>query len=103
MNWQRSFAEHVTGIAFSIQLSKAQVRALGAIADDTWQDGSFHMFFATAGVLKRRGLCEFNEQWKGREGAPWRWRLTPAGEKVLDLIKMATATPVDEGVSHEPA
>ena len=92
MAWQDNFAAYTTSVAFSVSLSKAQVRALEAIATDTWLGGGFTMFFATAGALERRGLSEFNyaerdnHNWKG-----WRYRLTPAGKLVLELARMSGA------------
>lgn len=96
MNWKQAFQDYATSVAFSIQLSKAQVRAIDAIANDTWLGGDFTMFFATATALKRRGLVEYNEAYRDRENAPWRYRLTPAGELVHQLLKLSEAIAADK-------
>jgi hypothetical protein len=88
MAWQENFQEYTTSTAFAIQLSNVQVRALDAIDRNTWQ-GNFHMFFATAGALQRRGLVEFNSRYSAER--PWRYRLTPAGELVLGLVRLSGA------------
>ncbi|MBN7764118.1 hypothetical protein JYP52_23600 [Nitratireductor aquibiodomus] len=91
-NWQQAFQSFTTSTAFAMQLSHAQVRALDAIKNDTWQGSDYHMFYASARALQRRGLVEFNRPVKG-ESRSWIYRLTPAGELVLDLIFLAGAVP----------
>lgn len=88
MSWQEAFQNYTTSVAFSVQLSNVQVRALDAIANNTWA-GNFHMFFATAGALQRRGLVEFNARYSPER--PWRYRPTPAGELVLQLVRLSGA------------
>ncbi|MDR7035235.1 hypothetical protein [Mesorhizobium sp. BE184] len=88
MSWQENFQNYTTSVAFSVQLSNVQVRALDAISSNTWL-GNFHMFFSTAGALQRRGLVEFNARYSPER--PWRYRLTPAGELVLSLVQMSGA------------
>ena len=89
MPWQQNFQNYTTSVAFAVQLSTVQVRALDAIANNTWADGQFFMFFATAQALQRRGLAEHNP--KRTSEHSWVYRLTPAGELVLQLVRMSGA------------
>ncbi|MCV0348500.1 MAG: hypothetical protein K5863_00360 [Nitratireductor sp.] len=91
-NWQQAFQSFTTSTAFAMQLSHAQVRALDAIKSGSWQGNHWHMFYASAHALQRRGLIEFNPHENGKK-RDWIYRLTPAGELVLDLIFLAGAGP----------
>ena len=72
------FAEYATGSAFRIDLSKNMVRALSSL---DWGDSLFCEKFMTLSALQCRGLVEL----KQGEG----WYLTEAGERVVELIKLA--------------
>jgi hypothetical protein len=93
-NWQDNFRGYATETAFAVSVSRAQVSLMAALEAEQWQGwsnaGGAGNLYTTFQALKRRGLAEYNDakrddgDWKG-----WRYRLTPAGQMVLDLAKMA--------------
>lgn len=110
-DWQANFASATTGIAFSLQLSANMAALLPAIESGSFYDWTGHdgrrLFHPTFGALQRRGLAEHNPAWRAPNcdsetllaRKEWSYRLTPAGEHVLALLRLAgvVAEAVKEG------
>lgn len=94
-NWQSNFQSYTTSVAFQLQLTQVQVKAIFAIGDGSWAGAGFHMFYATAQALERKGLVEFNptKNWPNSERRDWIYRLTPAGSTVMALLVLAGVAP----------
>ena len=100
MSWQDQFTAYTTGMAFNISLSHDHADVLTLIASGgklhAWTNRSGRSTFVpTVNGLIRRGLIEHNGAAKivgiNTPGVKLKWiyRLTPAGERVLDLLKLA--------------
>lgn len=70
------FSESVTGTAFNLSLTKNMVRALSQF---DYSGKSFESFM-TVSALRSRGLVQHHGD---------HWTITEAGEKVVELIKLA--------------
>lgn len=111
-----AFAGYATRVAFNINLSAPQIRAMGKIANTmgeahkTFNDyyeraqafaalepprgrETPESFLSSANALIRKGLVEYNEAARARaitDPKPkWYWRLTPAGEHLHALLVIA--------------
>lgn len=97
--WQDAFTAYTTGMAFHVSLSHDQVNCLAAIGAgkySEWRSRSGRStFIPVFRNLERRGLAEHNPAAVfvgfGTPGVKLKWvyRLTPAGEHVLALLKIA--------------
>lgn len=97
--WQSNFTNYVTGTAFLISLTHNQVSMLKHIGHHQkitdWKSSSgYDTQVPTIKQLERRGLVEHNPAAKANAGLPvgvfpkWIFRLTPAGERVLELVEI---------------
>ncbi len=105
MSWQDSFRGYATETAFAVSCSRAQVSLMAAIEAGEWRSwsnaGGAGNLYTTFRALERRGLAEYNEAQRAhRDDSDWFYRLTPAGEMVLGLAKMAG---VQTALAYEPA
>lgn len=107
--WRDNFKSSAIRVGLSLSLTRAMCEFLSAVADDvTWDRCAFGSsqafpdnFLATSRSLERRGLVEQKspseiEARKSRSAVTsydlWSWscwRLTPAGELVVGLLKLA--------------
>ena len=105
MSWQDKFTNYATGMAFNLSLSHDHADLMAVIATGLstagWKSRSGRStFIPTVDGLIRRGLVEHNPAARivgfSTPGVKLKWvyRLSPAGERVLDLMKLA-------GVVHE--
>lgn len=109
------FREYVTGTAFSLQLCKTHIWALAHIGANTlgYHERSkgprvvspaieplVDNFVGPVKALIARGLVEHNPNW-GKNKRP-AYSLTPAGEHVLALLKLAELV-YESGTSREVA
>jgi len=114
MNWQDQFMAYATGMAFNISLSHDHADAMQAIAEDRvvgWRSRTGRSSFVpTVNGLIRRGLVEHNPAARivgmTTPGIKLKWiyRLTPAGERMLELLKLAGVVALDHSdLVLEPA
>lgn len=92
MDWNDSFAGYVTETAFSLQLGKRQCSTLALIASGEWRNlmgaSQSRGFLLNAAIgLEHKGLVERVEHVAGQ--SRFSIRITPAGEKVLELLELA--------------
>lgn len=106
--WKDNFKRSSLRVGFRMGLSRAMCEYLSAVADDVvWNRASLggaspdvDCFLATARSLVLRGLIEYKpdyaKEWRSRPGRTsfelhsWtHYRLTPAGELVVGLLKLA--------------
>lgn len=107
--WRDNFKSSAIRVGLSLSLTRAMCEFLSAVADDvTWDRCAFGSsqafpdnFLATSRSLEKRGLIEAKtgaEREAGRHRPArtkfeiWNWsywRLTPAGELVVGLLKLA--------------
>ena len=114
VNWQNDFRNQTMRTSFQLNMSQAMIQFLSATADgvqwDRWQNSTIYSpsnDIATAGALVKRGLIvrkckdeldrETSNRWHGGEvdghqksiNGEWScYRLTPAGEAVVNLFKV---------------
>jgi hypothetical protein len=117
-DWKQRFKSSSIKVGFQLNLSRAMLEFLCAVADDCQWDratfGELHYpdnWIATEGSLEKRGLIqrkdgpareaaakhnsdEINAAWKdGRDKSDCTYRnycrLTPAGAKVVELLKVS--------------
>lgn len=97
-DWAVNLRSNVLKFGFDLHLSRSMLEFLCAVADDTYWDrtltqGGIHEpdnWIATGFALTRRGLIVRKPPLLRSE--PMRechWSLTPAGELVVSLVKMA--------------
>lgn len=111
--WNHAFRSSCLRVGFRIDLSRAMLELLCAVADDvlwdrfwTFRGGENAFALATGAALEKRGLIEdvrknpdvFRERLRewSTPGLPggkpdirsW-WKLTPAGEAIVSLVKMS--------------
>ena len=92
--WKDCFAGYATETAFSLQLGKWQCAVLASVANGDWigygRSNTRALFLNSTVALERKGLIERNEKafGSGHKGT-WHFRLTPAGQAVLQLLEMA--------------
>ena len=106
-DWRDNFRGYATETAIVISASRAQVSLLAAIAADQWRGwsnaGGSGNLYTTFHALERRGLAEYNmAQRERRDENDWFYRLTPAGELVLQLARLAgiqSASEYDEAAN----
>lgn len=100
MSWQDQFTSYTTGMAFNISLSHDHADLLSLIGSGEklsgWRNRNGRSnFVPTVNGLIRRGLVEHNPAARivgfNTPGVKLKWiyRLTPAGERVFDLLRMA--------------
>lgn len=94
-DWKQNFQASATSVAFQMSLSKNMVAVLAAVAVDRTFD--LHSIFVPAArALQRRGLIT-HHLWNKDTDGPFhklKWhRLTPAGEHVLALCRLAGLLP----------
>ena len=100
--WQNEFTKYTTGTAFHLSLNQDQISLLLAIEANNYSDwrrtNGRADFIPVFRCLKRRGLAEhnplakthsFTEKTAHRYRLKWIYRLTPAGEHVLSLVRLA--------------
>lgn len=113
--WRAAFLKNTLRTGFCLSLSQPMLEQLCAVADGVhWDRCVFRNSMghampdnpATLGSLSRRGLVRhrgtkiLNAEGKARQGTPeeiqrWHdnicdvWELTPAGEKLVELLKLA--------------
>lgn len=105
--WQQNFKTSTIKVGFCLNLTRAMLEFLCATADDVNWDralfGDIHYpdnWMATGNALFKRGLVERksqdeigkawinNQRASAREECSTYWRLTPAGLKVVELLKV---------------
>jgi hypothetical protein len=98
MSWQDQFTAYTTGMAFNISLSHDHADLLAFIPNygPGWRNRNGRSnFIPVVNGLIRRGLVEHNGAAKvfgmTTPGVKLKWiyRLTPAGERILELMKLA--------------
>lgn len=101
MSWADDFTRYTTGFAFSLTLSRDQaslLEAIGVDADEAYRNWTSatgrNDFIRTFHALRRRGLAEHNPAMLAANLPPhakpkWVYRLTPAGEHVLALLRLS--------------
>lgn len=99
MSWQDKFTAYTTGMAFNVSLSHDQADLLNYIAAGKttgWRSRQGRStFIPTFKSLERRGLAEHNPAARivGMQTPgvrlKWVYRLTPAGDLVLEMLKLA--------------
>lgn len=111
MSWQHAFAAYTTGVAFHVSLSHDQASLIahmgtGQKATDWVSRSGRNTFVPTVKGLIKRGLVEHNLVAANPSllvyGArvKWHYRLTPAGQHVLALLKLCGLASV--GVGAKP-
>ena len=100
MSWQNKFDTYVQGTAFNLSLSRNHISLLFAIEADTYLGwtgkGGRSSFIPTFHALERRGLAEYNPAAKlvgfrhPHVKLKWVYRLTPAGQKVAELLRLTS-------------
>lgn len=117
MSWQDQFTAYTTGMAFNISLSHDHADLLAVLGAGYkpfhgWRNRNGRSnFIPVVNGLIRRGLVEHNGAAKvfgmTTPGVKLKWvyRLTPAGERVLELLRLAGIAPVHESTDliEEPA
>ena len=107
-SWKQDFGAATFRTNFNLQLSQAMIEMLCALADgvhwDRSQFGGLHRpdnWLATQAALRKRGLAvpkteEERERMRrskayvaGRFGELSYWKLTPAGDALVDLFRVA--------------
>jgi DNA-binding PadR family transcriptional regulator len=98
MSWQDNFTQYTTGFAFNLTLSRDMASLMEFIGNneyENWQAASGRgSFIPTFRSLERRGLAEHNPMMAPGMGLPgnvrpkWVYRLTPAGQHVLELLRL---------------
>lgn len=100
MSWQDQFTAYATGFAFNMSLSHDHADLLVHIGDQApmpgWRNRNGRSnFIPVVNGLIRRGLVEHNAAARivgmNTPGVKLKWiyRLTPAGEHVLALLKLS--------------
>lgn len=102
MSWKDQFTAYTTGMAFNISLSHDHADLLAYIPHyegGGWRNRNGRSnFIPVVNGLIRRGLVEHNAAAKivgmttPHVKLKWIYRLTPAGERVLELMKLAGIT-----------
>lgn len=107
-NWQDAFKSASLRVGFAVSLTRAMCEFLSAVADDVYWDRAVYgssqafpdHFLATSRALVKRGLIECKPEKELEEGNrrpvrdsyelwSWQsWRLTPAGEAIVGLLKI---------------
>ncbi|UJW87919.1 PadR family transcriptional regulator [Devosia sp. SL43] len=96
-DWRDQFTQYTTGFAFNLSLSRDQASLLEAIGGGEWEGWASHTgrgsFIPTIKALQRRGLAEHNpavhaENRPANSTPKWFYRLTPAGQHVLELLRL---------------
>lgn len=112
MAWKDDFVNYTTGTAFSLSLSRDMVDFL-LMFDEVGMQGAQGFrrrngvdgFVPIAKALGRRGLFEHNSDFSNfsyaeKEAhnirAKWIYRITPAGELVVNLLK------IQRGIKNDP-
>ena len=113
--WKRKFTEHTTRVAFNLTLTRKMIFFMEVIErfNEMWTKVHDPEYLTQEGLttrndfvpgfhyLERRGLAEHNPIAKtcGRERVDWIYRLTPAGEQVMVLLRLTglvTSQPVNQ-------
>lgn len=107
--WQDNFKSCCLDVGFRVALSRSMCEFLSAVADDVHWDRALYgssqafpdNFLATSRSLVKRGLIERKPEPECEEGRrrpavtsyelhSWtHWRLTPAGESIVVLLKLS--------------
>lgn len=98
-DWRDDFTRYTTGFAFQLSLSRDQASLLEAISlapkgfPADWVGASGRgTFVPCVKALDRRGLIEHNPAHALNERGvtiKWHYRLTPAGQHVLELLRLS--------------
>ena len=103
--WQDTFRAYSMRIGFQLSLSKAMLEMLCAVADDVqWDRRLYHQgshcpenwIASTCSLVKRGLICRKDQEWLDNhkhdphpQGEWCCYQLTPAGQCVVDLVKLA--------------
>lgn len=110
--WQDDFTRYSTGFAFNLTLSRDQANLLEAIGFNAWEGWTGFSgrgnFIPVVKALIRRGLVEHNPiihaaNRPANSRPKWFYRLTPAGQHVLALLRLSGVAVATDPASVEAA
>lgn len=96
-DWREAFRSCMTRVTFNLTLTRAMLEFLCATSRDVmWDRRAFggllypDNWMTTSHALMRRGLIERlpPQPIKDRDHLPLPWKLTPAGEAVVQMLKV---------------